>query len=1366
MSLYNGTSWSSGPNPPATLLRGSVGAGTQNAGIWGGAASNPQRCCSYEFDGSSWATGVTMTNGGNQYDGGGGGTQNDAIATTGFSPASLTSTYNGTTWSSETNPPRTLSYAGIGGGSTTLLRTAGCNGSPVTGKTTCVDSFNGTSWATENSLSVARSWYNSRGGNSSGFVTAGGSDSGPLGTSQTCVEEYDGTNWSAGSALPTGFQYGGSGGSNSNAWVAGNYPASTTFQTYEAAGSTALIKTFDYSSTTGEVGATGSFTGSFTGDGSGLTGVANATSASYATTASYALNAGGGSTDTGSLLITASAANNVITFTKGDASTFAVTVDTGSGGGGGGVTSVTAGTGISVSTPTGDITICAPGGGGGGGFPYTGIANISGSLIVSGSSTLLVKEFSTGTWSSGPNSSDLCCCRNGGGDKSAYILVGGSPACFKTELYDGSAWSGGPNAPITTVIGTSAGSQNAFITTYRDTCCTALYDGANWSTAVAPPVSTCRGGGVGTQNDTRFVGGGALTTNITWDGSSYSTDTNTPTNMCDNGAFGLPNSLLTAGVTSQLLSQYCNSLEWNGSAWSDGPNTGQCYSHVGGLGASFYNGGFAGSNFPAYNGTSEFDGITLSTGGTIPVGIRNIEGSSTNGAYSGFLAGGTSPALCSSVEYSQPITHKSLFNVNNTTRTLNSTGSFTGSFSGDGSGLTNLDLTAFNGNVGLLCNLSTTGSVFLGACSFSTGTWSAGPNSSDVCCCRGGGGDKNAYILNGGSPTCFKTELYDGSAWSDGADGPIISTRATSAGSQNAFITTYRDTCCTALYDGANWSTAVAPPVSTCRGGGVGTQNDTRFVGGGVVNTNITWDGTSYSSDTATPSGICDNGAFGLPNSLLTAGVTPPSIYCNSLEWNGSAWSDGPSTGQCYSGVGGLGANFYNGGFAGGNFPAYTATSEFDGSVFSTGGTIPVGIRNIAGSSTNGAYSGFLAGGTSPAICASVEYSQPTTIINILTSCNESRTISATGSFTGSFTGDGSGLTNLNLEGGTFDIDTAGDINTCNLTASGSVNFMYNSYGVGSWSSGPNSATTTRCCRTGGGTKESAILVGGTPAAPCVELYDGSSWSTGTCSPMLCIFTTIGVGTQNSFLTAYTDSCCTSLFDGSAWTNATAPPNRVCRGAGVGTQNDAKAVGGICTTCNLSWNGSSWSADTALPSGTCFNGAIGVSDDLITTGIRVPGVYCLSLTWDGSSWADGPSTSNCYTDPAGMGDNTYNGGIAGGDSPACTSTEEYDGSAWSVGGTIPVARKNLASNSSLGACASFIGGGSTPSVCTFQVYSQPFSYLPAACTDGYTSILYATASNTYNNNTNSGSLNFWAGSQTEYNAVSSSLAPTTIAFII
>ena len=106
----------------------------------------------------------------------------------------------------------------------------------------------------------------------------------------------------------------------------------------------------------------GSFTGSFLGTSSYAT---QALSASYApntgatvatasllTTASSVANvitftkgdastfavtvatgSGGGSTNTGSLMVTGSATNNILTFTKGDGSTFALTVATGSGGG-------------------------------------------------------------------------------------------------------------------------------------------------------------------------------------------------------------------------------------------------------------------------------------------------------------------------------------------------------------------------------------------------------------------------------------------------------------------------------------------------------------------------------------------------------------------------------------------------------------------------------------------------------------------------------------------------------------------------------------------------------------------------------------------------------------------------------------------------------------------------------------------------------------------------------------------------------------------------------------------------------------------------------------------------------------------------
>ena len=95
---------------------------------------------------------------------------------------------------------------------------------------------------------------------------------------------------------------------------------------------------------------------------------------------------GGGSTDTGSLLTTASISNNVFTFTKGDASTFDIDISP-----------VTASliTTASVSSNTitftkGDgntfnLTVDTGSGGGGDAFPYTGSAEVTGSFGVTGS---------------------------------------------------------------------------------------------------------------------------------------------------------------------------------------------------------------------------------------------------------------------------------------------------------------------------------------------------------------------------------------------------------------------------------------------------------------------------------------------------------------------------------------------------------------------------------------------------------------------------------------------------------------------------------------------------------------------------------------------------------------------------------------------------------------------------------------------------------------------------------------------------------------------------------------------------------------------------------------------------------------------
>lgn len=100
----------------------------------------------------------------------------------------------------------------------------------------------------------------------------------------------------------------------------------------------------------------------------------NAISSSFASTASATPNA----------IITASVSQNTITFTKGDGSTFPLTVNTGSGGGGGGT---------------------------GAGFPFTGSAIISGSLQVTGSivatAGITGSVFGTSSWATSASISNI-----------------------------------------------------------------------------------------------------------------------------------------------------------------------------------------------------------------------------------------------------------------------------------------------------------------------------------------------------------------------------------------------------------------------------------------------------------------------------------------------------------------------------------------------------------------------------------------------------------------------------------------------------------------------------------------------------------------------------------------------------------------------------------------------------------------------------------------------------------------------------------------------------------------------------------------------------------------------------------------------
>jgi len=124
-----------------------------------------------------------------------------AIQTAGvYSPASgadqtWVTTGNGV-WSAGGDTVTTQGYSGGGGNANSAIVFGGDYGGVFSTKT---EKYDGTNWATVNSMGTGRSIFPS-GGNTSDAWGAGGW----AGGQQTSTEEYDGTNWSAGGTMLSG----------------------------------------------------------------------------------------------------------------------------------------------------------------------------------------------------------------------------------------------------------------------------------------------------------------------------------------------------------------------------------------------------------------------------------------------------------------------------------------------------------------------------------------------------------------------------------------------------------------------------------------------------------------------------------------------------------------------------------------------------------------------------------------------------------------------------------------------------------------------------------------------------------------------------------------------------------------------------------------------------------------------------------------------------------------------------------------------------------------------------------------------------------------------------------------------------------
>ena len=263
------------------------------------------------------------------------------------------------------------------------------------------------------------------------------------------------------------------------------------------------------------------------------------------------------------------------------------------------------------------------------------------------------------------------------------------------------------------------------------------------------------------------------------------------------------------------------------------------------------------------------------------------------------------------------------------------------------------------------------------------------------------------------------------------------------------------------------------------------------------------------------------------------------------------------------------------------------------------------------------------------------------------------------------------------------------------------------------------------------GSKVGMVAVGG--YAPgghtaAVDEYNGTTYSVGTNYPTT-NYAGQGAGTLTAGLIAGGNQTGASYknesytYDGSSWTSA---PNlnkaRNGCATSIGTQTAALIHGGYDEANPLSgraeteeFNGTSWSEQNDLSTGRAHGGSGGTQTAGIyfcgeTTNSGTFNTRCPNTTeeYDGSSWSGGGTVPGNFTRLNGSGLQTACFRIGGASPSVVSTTDYYNGSSWASAASLGSAQ-NWASSGGTGANDSIIGGGRGSSSYTSvtQEYSNP-----------------------------------------------------------
>ena len=476
-------------------------------------------------------------------------------------------------------------------------------------------------------------------------------------------------------------------------------------------------------------------------------------------------------------------------------------------------------------------------------------------------------------------------------------------------------------------------------------------------------------------------------------------------------------------------------------------------------------------------------------------------------------------------------------------------------------------------------------------------------------------------------------------------------------------------------------------PLATARRllGGAGTQTAGLAFGGRTApNASVAsteeYNGSGYSAGGDLGTARFGIGFAGTQTAALGFGGATPSKN-ETEEYNGTSWSEQNNLGTARYSGGSFGIQTAAVMATGSTYPTTpNATEHYDGTSWTASNNVGSARYNLAAAGTQTA--GLIFGGQDPTVGKTEEYNG--------TTWSEQNDMNTARAGLG-----GSGTQTAALA---FGAPNAAE-----------------KYDGTSWSTSPATMATARGSIGGLGTQSAALAFGGSPALSATEEFNisanvitAAAWAAG---PALGTGRYSGVsgGTTTAAILAGggypRDKNETELYDGTSWSEVNNMNSGRGRLSGTGTPSSAVGAGGYTPSSYSSaaeqWDGTNWSNITSLPASRQYMGSIGASGSAAlfiggnSSGSAPSPAYQVNETlyWNGSSWATGGNYPSTVWNPRGFG--TTSAGIScGGNNGPNTSSNSYNGSSWTSGPSLNIARDNCGASGATDGDGLIYGGGS------------------------------------------------------------------------